>query len=1136
MSTTWQTARVFISSTFRDMHAERDHLVKTVFPALREQLAKYRVHLVDIDLRWGVTQEQSDNDLALDLCLEQIEDCRPFFIGLLGERYGYVPKRFNQEALSRYGWVQHYTDKSITELEILHGVLRQPRMHDHAFFFFRDPAFKHDVPPPKRAEVEAEDAESAQNLERLKQDIRAARLPVPPVENYPCHYRGLRINRRLAAAALDETARRTLEQLAPGGIVGPAEYARLSGRLLEVVNKEGVVYLAGLEAFGQRVHDQLWQAIQAELKLPEKPPAEAAAATDPLAEEADYHERFMESRLRVYVGRESIQQQLLAYANSDDTKPLLVTGPSGTGKSAVLARFVQSLQSESTIPHSALRIPHFVGASPNSTSLRQMLRRFCLTLRNKFGYTDQRTREGQQPETIPAEVLEETNKLVSTFQDFLKRVPADVRVVIVIDALNQLDETDNAQALHWLPWQLPPNVKMVLSCIEEEREEVRGKGRAAEAEEINREDGKSGSSAEPSRPRAFPVQSNSARQPSVLSAFQHRPHIRLQVEPLTDAERLEIVRAVPSLSAKTLDDAQIALLLENPATRNPLFLLVALEELRGFGSFERLNDRIRAFPREGDTLSAIFQQVIERLEEEFDPTLVRRLLSLLACARIGLSEQELQELLSGQPSTSAIPHSALRTPQSPLQDSNTPPLHHSTSDFFPVLRQLRPYLQYRGTLVDFYHRNLFKAVRERYLGNADTPVCDAPAPSAFQSFHYELANYFRSKSDPTSDKQWKGESPRPFLEVVFHLAGARLDDELCGTLCDLRFVEARCPLGQVFELQGDYRLALKTLPEAQPELVEERRRQERAALWTADIIEYSRRCNAGQTPPLLENIPSVEPWSDGRIEEECRRIIEHPSRLDRLREFAGFVESECYSLIGFGKRPGFVAQHAFNHSPGGSVHDAAARTIGQAREPLLLRQWPPSARHNPKPALRRTLEGHGVSVESVSVTADGRRAVSGSWDKTLRVWDLESGACLRALEGHSSDVKCVSVTADGRRAVSGSRDKTLRVWDLESGACLRILKGHSSAVSSLGVTADGRRAVSGSWDKTLRVWDLESGQCLRTLEGHSASVWSVSVTADGRRAVSGNSASRPGDRRVVSGSDDGALRVWDLESGQCLRT
>ncbi len=88
MPVAWRTVRVFISSTFRDMHAERDHLVKVVFPALRERLEPHRVHLIDIELRWGVTKEQAENDRVLDLCLKQIRECRPFFVGILGARYG----------------------------------------------------------------------------------------------------------------------------------------------------------------------------------------------------------------------------------------------------------------------------------------------------------------------------------------------------------------------------------------------------------------------------------------------------------------------------------------------------------------------------------------------------------------------------------------------------------------------------------------------------------------------------------------------------------------------------------------------------------------------------------------------------------------------------------------------------------------------------------------------------------------------------------------------------------------------------------------------------------------------------------------------------------------------------------------
>src|SRR5438067_13615285 len=100
----WKTVRVFISSTFRDMHAERDHLVKVVFPALRERLEPHRVHLVDIDLRWGVTREQAENDQVLELCLQQAGEC-DIFLGLLGGRYGWVPPGHPPSLLEQHPWV-----------------------------------------------------------------------------------------------------------------------------------------------------------------------------------------------------------------------------------------------------------------------------------------------------------------------------------------------------------------------------------------------------------------------------------------------------------------------------------------------------------------------------------------------------------------------------------------------------------------------------------------------------------------------------------------------------------------------------------------------------------------------------------------------------------------------------------------------------------------------------------------------------------------------------------------------------------------------------------------------------------------------------------------------------------------------
>jgi len=217
MAVTWRTVRVFISSTFRDMHAERDYLVRVVFPALREKLLRYRIYLDDIDLRWGVTQEQADRDMALDLCLEQIDRSRPFFLGILGERYGYVPESFSEEAVSKYGWVQHETGKSITELEILYGVLRKRAMQPRALFFFRDPAFINDLPEPLRLQLVEEGDQSEDSpgskLASLRKAILGANLPIPPAE-YPCRFAGLRINWRVAQFELAEADMEALKAVA----------------------------------------------------------------------------------------------------------------------------------------------------------------------------------------------------------------------------------------------------------------------------------------------------------------------------------------------------------------------------------------------------------------------------------------------------------------------------------------------------------------------------------------------------------------------------------------------------------------------------------------------------------------------------------------------------------------------------------------------------------------------------------------------------------------------------------------------------------------------------------------------------------------------------------------------------------
>ena len=136
--------RIFISSTFSDMQEERDHLINKVFPLLRRKAEERSVSLTEVDLRWGITKEDSDSGRTVSICMEEIDNTRPFFIGLLGHRYGSTGKdlKGDYELSSKYEWLKHDLDEglSITEIEIQYGALRQSDVH--AAFYIKSQDFK----------------------------------------------------------------------------------------------------------------------------------------------------------------------------------------------------------------------------------------------------------------------------------------------------------------------------------------------------------------------------------------------------------------------------------------------------------------------------------------------------------------------------------------------------------------------------------------------------------------------------------------------------------------------------------------------------------------------------------------------------------------------------------------------------------------------------------------------------------------------------------------------------------------------------------------------------------------------------------------------------------------------------------
>ena len=172
--------------------------------------------------------------------------------------------------------------------------------------------------------------------------------------------------------------------------------------------------------------------------------------------------------------------------------------------------------------------------------------------------------------------------------------------------------------------------------------------------------------------------------------------------------------------------------------------------------------------------------------------------------------------------------------------------------------------------------------------------------------------------------------------------------------------------------------------------------------------------------------------------------------------------------------------------------------------------------------LLKTLKGHTSNeVESVNFSPDGKTIVSSGRDRGVRLWDANTGNLLKTLTGHTDWISSTSFSPDSKTIVSGSWDKTVRLWNVETGNLLKILEGHKHRVVNVKFSPDGKVLASGSYDRTVRLWDADTGNLLKTHKGHNGFVTSVCFSPDSRM--------------IASGSWDKTVRLWHaIKSGHPL--
>jgi len=598
--------RVFISSTFTDMQKERSILQRDAFPRLEKFCEEKGARFQAVDLRWGVNEESQLNQKTLEICLNEIARCqkispKPNFLILLGDKYGWqpipskIPETEMNEINSTIAWDNEllFTWYKLDNNAIPAEYVLQPRGEGYSDYRVWESVEKK-LQSVLRKAVDQLSFSKEQHIKYFtsathQEIIRGALNTPADVESPEKHV--FAFSRTISGLPSDESAKGYVDLIDGQTDTNSRDaLARLKSELEERLGKdhftkyeggwkEGDYFIpeADLKKFNDSIYQKLEYVINEQLS--------EVVDKDNIIHEAKLHADFKTKLTEHFGGRAEIIQTLSSYLYDHSEKRVLaMIGDSGSGKSSVMAELVKEAENKK---NGRVIVYRFIGTTSGSSNIISLLQSVCGEIAREFNTTiDALAGEGRD------KALYDLNGLTEILRKTLALATPQKPILLFLDALDQLSDTDRAKSLYWLPRELPANIRMIVSAL-----------------------------------------------PELKPQLGSQNHIILPVLPLEEATKI-LERWFKSINRSLTSDQQKEVLEKFSLTGLPIYLKLAFERAKNWASYST------EFLLEND-VKGIINGFIDMLEKEHSSEFVRDVICLMLCGRYqGLAENEILEIFA----------------------------------------------------------------------------------------------------------------------------------------------------------------------------------------------------------------------------------------------------------------------------------------------------------------------------------------------------------------------------------------------------------------------------------------------------------------------------------------------------------